>query len=78
MNVDNQSAIALARNPEYHARTKHIHICYHFLRQQVNNKNIYFTYIPTTQQAADGLMKPLEKFAFQHFLDLVGIKQKVT
>lgn len=78
MNVDNQSAIALARNPEYHARTKHIHIRYHFLRQQVNDKNIYFTYIPTTQQAADGLTKPLEKFAFRRFLDLVGMKQKVA
>ena len=68
----------LACNLEYHARTKHIYIYYHFLQQQVNNKNIYFTYIPTIQQAADSLTKPLEKFTFWCFLNLVGMKQKVT
>lgn len=77
LNVDNQSAITLTHNPEYHGRTKHIHIHYHFLQQQVTDKNIHFTYIPTTQQAADGLTKPLEKFAFQHFLDLVSMRSKV-
>lgn len=77
LNINNQSAITLTCNPEYHARTKHIHIHYHFLRQQVADKNIHFTYIPTTQQATDSLTKPLEKFTFQYFLDLVGMRPKV-
>lgn len=29
---DNQSAIAIAKNPQYHARTKHIDIRFHFIR----------------------------------------------
>jgi len=29
--IDNQGALALARNPQFHARTKHIDIQYHFM-----------------------------------------------
>ena len=54
----------LAKNPEYHMCTKHIHIHYHFLHQEVQNNNIMFTYIVSMQQAADRLTKPLEKVAF--------------
>lgn len=32
---DNQSAISLAKNPIFHARTKHIEIHYHFIRKNV-------------------------------------------
>ena len=28
---DNQSAISISKNDQYHARTKHINICYHFI-----------------------------------------------
>jgi hypothetical protein len=34
---DNQSAIRLAKNPEFHQRTKHIQIKYHFIREQLKN-----------------------------------------
>src|SRR4030095_222728 len=37
---DNQGTIALAHNPEHHARTKHIDIQYHFVRECVENKRI--------------------------------------
>uniref|UniRef100_A0AAV1UU28 Polyprotein n=1 Tax=Peronospora matthiolae TaxID=2874970 RepID=A0AAV1UU28_9STRA len=32
---DNQGSIALAKNPEFHKRTKHIDIRYHFVREKV-------------------------------------------
>jgi len=35
LNCDNQGAIALTKNPKYHARTKHIDIQFHFIRQHV-------------------------------------------
>jgi hypothetical protein len=35
---DNQGAIALASNPEYHARMKHIDIQYHFIHEMVENR----------------------------------------
>ena len=32
---DNQGTIALAHNPEFHARTKHINMQHHFIRECV-------------------------------------------
>jgi hypothetical protein len=33
---DNQGAIALAKNPQFHARIKHIDIQHYFVREKVN------------------------------------------
>jgi len=73
INADNQGAIALSKNPEYHARTKHIAIRYHYLRQEVEAGNVIFRYIPTIEQAADGLTKPLGKIAFRRFIEQLGM-----
>ena len=56
---DNQSAIALAHNPEHHARTKHIDIQYHFIRNCVENGTTRLEYCPTEDMVADGLTKAL-------------------
>jgi hypothetical protein len=45
--MDNQSAIAIARNPEFHNQTKHIEVQHHFLRQKVESKEITLAYTPT-------------------------------
>ena len=44
---DNIDAIALASNPVVHARTKHVEIKYHFIREKVLNKDIQVKYIST-------------------------------
>ena len=56
---DNQSAIALAHNPEHHARTKHIDIQYHFVRNCVEDGTMRLEYRPTEDMVADGLTKAL-------------------
>lgn len=56
---DNQSSQALAKNPVHHARTKHIDVKFHFLRQHVEEHRIYLQYIQTTEQLADLLTKGL-------------------
>ena len=38
---DNQSSIALAKNPEFHKRTKHIDIRYHFVREKVTDGQVF-------------------------------------
>ena len=58
--TDSNSAIELAKNPLYHHRTKHIDIQYHFIREKVKEKVINLIFIPTDQQLADGLTKPLD------------------
>ena len=56
---DNLSSYQLARNPEFHSRTKHIDTIHHFVREQVDKKVIGLTYIDTKRMLADGLTKPL-------------------
>jgi hypothetical protein len=57
---DNQSAIALEHsNGQFHARTKHIDIRYHFIRYVVDNGSIHLLYCPTEDMTADILTKPL-------------------
>jgi hypothetical protein len=56
--ADNQSCIALARNPEFHARTKHIDIQYHFIREKVEGGEVALEYCSTKAMVADVLTKP--------------------
>uniref|UniRef100_H3G826 Reverse transcriptase Ty1/copia-type domain-containing protein n=1 Tax=Phytophthora ramorum TaxID=164328 RepID=H3G826_PHYRM len=39
---DNQGSIALTKNPQFHKRTKHIDIRYHFVREKVEDGQVYF------------------------------------
>ena len=63
---DNQGAIAKARNPVGHARTKHIDIRYHFVREGVQNGSI--------EMIADILTKPLPKHRFEKLVTELGMK----
>jgi hypothetical protein len=64
---DNVSALALASNPVYHARTKHIKVDYHFVREKVLNRDIALKFISTHDQIADVFTKGL---SFARFLFL--------
>ena len=70
---DNQGAIALARNPHFHARTKHIDIQHHYVREVVEAGKVDIQFVPTTKQVADGLTKPLPRVAFEPFRDALGL-----
>ncbi|KAL5841901.1 hypothetical protein ACOSQ3_012504 [Xanthoceras sorbifolium] len=62
---DNMGANALALNPVYHSRTKHVEIDVHFIREKVASKEIEPRYIPTEFQVADILTKGLTTLRFQ-------------
>jgi Reverse transcriptase (RNA-dependent DNA polymerase) len=55
---DNQGALALVKNPRLHERSKHIDICYHFIRDLEEQGKLSVTYIPTSDMIADGMTKP--------------------
>ncbi|GJP74927.1 hypothetical protein CLOP_g5443 [Closterium sp. NIES-67] len=57
--VDNQSAIALARNACLHGRTKHMQVRWHFIREMVAAGEVILQWCPTNRQAADILTKAL-------------------
>ena len=69
--VDNQSAIALAYNPELHSRTKHIDRRHFFIRECVENMQLRVPFVPTKENVADFFTKPLQGKQFFYFRDLV-------
>ena len=69
--VDNEGAIALANNPLSSARTKHIDVRFHFIRELVRSKTISVKYVPTKEQHADILTKALTGIAFRNHKDFL-------
>ncbi|KAB2595796.1 hypothetical protein D8674_031246 [Pyrus ussuriensis x Pyrus communis] len=62
---DNVSAISLASNPVFHARTKHVEIDYHYIRELVLAKLLQVHYLNPQSQLADIHTKSLSKARFQ-------------
>lgn len=58
---DNQSAKLLSENNVFHAKSKHIDLKYHFIRDAIKNKSLNLKYLPTEKMVADILTKPLGK-----------------
>jgi virulence-associated protein VapD len=70
---DNQAAIALAKSPAVHVRSRHIDFQYHYTREKVNDGAITLSYLPTGEMVADGMTKPLKKIQFERFRRLLGM-----
>ncbi|CAL1382198.1 unnamed protein product [Linum trigynum] len=71
--VDNKSALALAKNPVFHDRSKHIDTRYHFLRECVVQKEVALKYVKTEDQIADIFTKPLKQDVFVKLRTLLGV-----
>jgi len=71
--INNQSAIAIAKNPEFHDQTKHINIYYHFLQHKVESGDIILDYMPTNDQSADVLTKGLTQEKHKRFSRDLGL-----
>ena len=71
--TDSLSAIELAKNPIYHARTKHIDITYHFIRDNLYNNNIDLLYENTSTILADNLTKPTNSNKFEDYKNRIGL-----
>jgi hypothetical protein len=71
---DNQGAIALSSNPQYHSRTKHMEIQRKWQGEVQDLGTVELKYIPTTEQIADGFTKPLARERFEWFRRGLGIE----
>jgi hypothetical protein len=61
---ENESTIKLTNNPVQHARTKHIDVCHHFIRDHQEKGDICIESVGAEDQFADIFTKPLDEKRF--------------
>jgi hypothetical protein len=74
---DNQSAIKMVHNPEFHSRTKHIDVHLHFIREKQDDKTIGIQYISTHDQLADIFTKPLSRITFEKLRAGISVSRPI-
>ena len=73
INIDNESAICIVKNPVQHSKTKHIEIRNHFIRDHVARGDIVIDHVPTKDQLADIFAKPLDDARFCYLRNELNI-----
>jgi len=73
IHYDNTSAINISKNPVQYSRTKHIDILHHCIRDLVESKEVALIFIPTENQLADILTKPLDGSRFESLRKSIGV-----
>lgn len=74
--VRRESERNLARNPQFHTRSKHIDMRYHYVREKVEDQQIALEYVPTAAQRADVFTKTLPKNSFLKFREGLGLRER--
>lgn len=75
---DSTSAIALARNYQFHQRTKHIELCERFITFLINKSIITVIHIPTSEILIDGVTKPFTIDRHNHQAERMGVDLNLT
>jgi len=70
---DNHGALDLANSGQYRARTKHIDIKYHKIRECIEIGQLFLEYVQSGENLADALTKPLSKGQHWKFLRKMGL-----
>ncbi|MCO5592121.1 hypothetical protein L7F22_046116 [Adiantum nelumboides] len=71
--TDSQSALAVARNPIFHAHTKHIELHYHYVRERLSAGEISLAYVPTQDNLAYLFTKALSREKLEAFRKALGL-----
>ena len=63
----------MTENLVFHDKSKHIEIRYHYIRDIVQKGAVKLKYVPTEEQVADVLTKPLSHVKFEYFQENLGV-----
>ncbi|GJS86258.1 hypothetical protein Tco_0752799 [Tanacetum coccineum] len=74
---DNKGATDLCKNPVQHSRTNHIEIRHHFLRDNVWKGHISIEKVPSVDNIADILNKPLKRELFNYLRLGLGMMEHI-
>ena len=75
---DNLSAITITCDATYHARTKHINIYYHYIREKVASNEASLTYVASKDNIADIMTKAIPLENHNELKELLGITKEDT
>jgi len=73
LNLDNRSAIDFAKNSGFHARSKHIDIQHHFVREKIVSNEIVVFHCPSAENIADIFTKPLPAPAHEYLVSKLNM-----
>ena len=73
LKCDNQSAICIAKNDQYHLHTKHIDIRFHFIWDAMQSGGIFLEYCPMEHNVANLFTKALLAPRLDHLVALMGL-----
>ena len=74
LHSDRMSAIQLAQNPVFHAKTKHKEVKYHFIREVLEDKRLELVKVHTDDNPTNLLTKGLASKRFACLGEMMGIK----
>jgi hypothetical protein len=72
--TDSESAIKLSINQQFHARTKHIDVQSHWIREAIANGKIRLEYKRTSDMLADVLTKALGRVKFEEMIKALNMR----
>jgi hypothetical protein len=71
--VDNQAAVGATCNPIQGSTTKYLDVHYKYVRERVENEDIYVRWVDTSAQLANMLPKALSRDKLKEFCEMIGL-----